>query len=89
MGGTRLEQSSDLSRNTANPPNSAAQSGAFSTPFCPDAGAVGGAADAVVERPADAVTDPDLALIVARWPELPEATKAAILAMVREAGWTA
>jgi hypothetical protein len=28
--------------------------------------------------------DPDLALIVARWPTLPDTTKAAILAMINE-----
>jgi len=38
------------------------------------------------DRHSDAATDPDLALIVARWPTLPEATTAAILALVRATG---
>lgn len=40
-------------------------------------------------RLCNALADPDLALIVARWPTLPDATKAAILAMVRAVANTA
>ena len=35
--------------------------------------------------PLDAPTDPDLAAVVEAWPELPEALKAGIMAMVKAA----
>jgi len=61
--------SNDLSQS---PISSDAESGAISTQF----GATGDAAHIVA--------DPGLALLIDRWPTLPEATKVAILAMVRE-----
>jgi hypothetical protein len=49
------------------------------TTYLQNGGATGGAMNCD-----DAISDPDLALLIDRWPTLPAATKTTILAMVRE-----
>ena len=54
--------------------------------------AVQGSAQPQIEPPLNGPDDPDLAAVVAAWPELPEAICAGILAMVKAAsgkdGWS-
>jgi hypothetical protein len=44
------------------------------------------AADSTISSNLSAPIDPDLLAIIERWPELPDAVKASILAMVRTSG---
>jgi len=72
MGGRGLEPIEKSSENPGVPSQGGAKSGAL------------GAREALQDGP----QDPDLQAVVDAWPDLPEALKTGILAMVRAAGGT-
>jgi hypothetical protein len=47
------------------------------------------AASGIAVKSADAVSDPNLALIINTWPSLPDAIRAGIMAMVKHTGGNA